>query len=313
MFCAECGCQLRDEARFCTSCGASVWIALEDEPSAAASAPDAVPSASAAKSANFKTAMDSTKARGKRRMPVVVLVALALALTSAIALAAHYVYTNYVAPSFGERGDGFVASNADLTIQANEAYEGIITEYKEAIRAIESGQIEGLEKRYTYPNYDFLLNYPVEGYKPTLCWAAQDFDQNGAPELIVYENTDGGIVQLFTYSEEGVVELLSRPYKHVAHLAEDGLIYLEFVGAYTEGYAYAYDLAEGELVEVSSLAWTEDEAAVSGGSEKYVRYVLMNQSGETIEFIELADEFVYGDYLGQYTAMVDFDGRLVIE
>ena len=99
MYCTKCGhFMAAEEARFCTSCGAALNGGTAAGASVGMSQTPPVGESSATP-VNFKAAMDSTKARGKRRMPIIVLVALALALTSAIAFAAHYVYSEYIAPA----------------------------------------------------------------------------------------------------------------------------------------------------------------------------------------------------------------------
>ena len=161
MFCTNCGKQLADEARFCTSCGTAVGEGKKERltptasAGAAASAGEAAgdsavstaagatgatgadatfaaaPDVKPAKPANFKAAMDSTRARGKRRMPMIVLVALALALTSAVAFAAHYVYTGYIAPALEESGINapFYHGPVDEAEELNRLYYEKIQEY----------------------------------------------------------------------------------------------------------------------------------------------------------------------------------------
>ena len=138
-FCPQCGAQLKSDARFCSECGtrldayevdlraaigndASPQVEKTCAPQAAGAretptecAPaQAVktPAADAAKPAgeesgaaasSFAAAVESTKHRSHRRVPLVVLVALALALTSAVAFAAYQVYTQVIAPAMQEQ------------------------------------------------------------------------------------------------------------------------------------------------------------------------------------------------------------------
>ncbi len=138
-FCPQCGGQLKSDARFCSECGtrldayevdlraavgndASPQVEKRCAPQAAGAhetptecAPAQAaktPAADAAKPAgeesgtaasSFAAAVESTKHRSRRRVPLVVLVALALALTSAVAFAAYQVYTQVIAPAMQEQ------------------------------------------------------------------------------------------------------------------------------------------------------------------------------------------------------------------
>ncbi|MDO4290808.1 MAG: zinc ribbon domain-containing protein [Eggerthellaceae bacterium] len=139
MFCTQCGNEIGDSARFCTACGAPVnrddggaalaasevakaaadervdqageaaaAAALAAEVAASGGSADAAAPAMSVASADsadrsepvtFAAAMDAAKQKSKRRIPMVVLVALALALTVGVAYAAYRVYTDVYLPS----------------------------------------------------------------------------------------------------------------------------------------------------------------------------------------------------------------------
>lgn len=82
MFCAECGNELEEDARFCTKCGASTDEARTSKPES--------------ESGTLKAAIEATKHRSRRRVPLVLLIAFALALVTGVAYAAFWVYTEVV-------------------------------------------------------------------------------------------------------------------------------------------------------------------------------------------------------------------------
>lgn len=108
MFCTQCGKQLPDDARFCTACGARI---ANQEPSANElagdfSGPIAPANNNSPENTSLKQtsengdftslvpAVKETQRRSRGRMRLAALIVLALALTSAIAFAAYYAYTN---------------------------------------------------------------------------------------------------------------------------------------------------------------------------------------------------------------------------
>lgn len=116
MYCKYCGAELTDEALFCTECGRKVpsstegdgsEAALELEEAADASASGfgfredgaAESSVSREEHGSFKFAMDASKQRSRRKMPLIVLVVLVALLLSSVAYAAYWAYTTYVAPA----------------------------------------------------------------------------------------------------------------------------------------------------------------------------------------------------------------------
>ena len=122
MFCAQCGKQLPDDARFCTSCGAKTQPIGANESDRANAEPDSVVSqdvvsdakpeindapveepaeaqAPMAEAAPLKQAIESTKRRSRPRVPIVVLIALALALAAGTAYAAYRVCVDIIIPA----------------------------------------------------------------------------------------------------------------------------------------------------------------------------------------------------------------------
>lgn len=102
MYCTQCGAKIEDDSLFCTSCGTKTARNDRVPGETVASSSDAADAVNGKPStespSSLKGAVESAQKHSCRRMPLVVLVALALALTSAIAFAAYYAYTEVIAP-----------------------------------------------------------------------------------------------------------------------------------------------------------------------------------------------------------------------
>ena len=152
MFCRECGVQLQEGARFCYVCGTPVVgrLAQSGQPGQSAepqmrsartgeqvqqfevAAPEvAVPAlsgdepgaavADALRPAqdSLKNAIDKTKGRSKRKVPLIVLVALALALAAGVAYAAYTICSSVLSSVGQGTGEGVVetASSVDAPVE----------------------------------------------------------------------------------------------------------------------------------------------------------------------------------------------------
>lgn len=116
MYCKYCGAELTDEALFCTECGRKVPVPTGSDGSEAPSESEGAAGAFALRPesredgvaesiasqeehGSFKSAMDASKQRSRRKMPLIVLVALVALLLSSVAYAAYWAYTTYIAPA----------------------------------------------------------------------------------------------------------------------------------------------------------------------------------------------------------------------
>lgn len=87
----QCGKELSDNAHFCSFCGTEI-----KRLSTEALGRNSLDSESRT---SLKTAIDTNRARSRRRLPIILIVALTLALATSVAYAAYYVYTNVWLPS----------------------------------------------------------------------------------------------------------------------------------------------------------------------------------------------------------------------
>lgn len=136
MYCTKCGAKLPRDARFCMNCGKPV-VAIASEKAAAstassgkAAAPAAVPAKAAEpmgapsssqnnpsseQSETLRGAVNATKHRSRRRVPMVVLVALAMALAAGTAYAAYRVYTDVWLPAQQTQNEETVEAPEEIT------------------------------------------------------------------------------------------------------------------------------------------------------------------------------------------------------
>ena len=136
MYCTKCGAKLPRDARFCMNCGKPV-VAIAPEKAAASTAssekavaPAVVPAkvaeptgASSSSQSNpspeqsetLRGAVNATKHRSRRRVPMVVLVALAMALVAGTAYAAYRVYTDVWLPAQQAQNEQTVEAPEEIT------------------------------------------------------------------------------------------------------------------------------------------------------------------------------------------------------
>ena len=136
MYCTKCGAKLPRDARFCMNCGKPV-VAIASEKAAASTAssekavaPAVVPAKvaepkgassssqnnpSPEQSETLRGAVNATKHRSRRRVPMVALVALAMALAAGTAYAAYRVYTDMWLPAQQTQNEQTVEAPEEIT------------------------------------------------------------------------------------------------------------------------------------------------------------------------------------------------------
>lgn len=139
MYCTKCGAKLPRDAKFCMNCGkpvaaiAPAKAAASTASSGKAAAPAAVPAKAAEptgassssqnnpsseQSETLRGAVNATKHRSRRRVPMVVLVALAMALAAGTAYAAYRVYTDVWLPAQQAQNERTVEAPEEITYSA---------------------------------------------------------------------------------------------------------------------------------------------------------------------------------------------------
>lgn len=136
MYCTKCGAKLPRDARFCMNCGKPVAAIASEKAVAStaslgkAAAPVAAPAKvaeptgassssqnnpSPEQSETLRGAVNATKHRSRRRVPMVVLVALAMALAAGTAYAAYRVYTDVWLPAQQNENEQIVEAPEEIT------------------------------------------------------------------------------------------------------------------------------------------------------------------------------------------------------
>ena len=262
-------------------------VSSDDSASAVAAVASAAGSdAKAAKPVNFKAAMDSTKARGKRRMPTIVLVALALALTSAVAFAAHYVYTGYIAPALEKSGINapFYHGPADEAEEGASIYQLYNDKIQEYIQAYgepaselpdESGWAVGNEWYLTGLCFADMVDFG-DGVERLVC-AYNNKSVTTEDRYLLLEQAH--TVEVWQPGADGGIEMAySSSAANIGNGGYSGLMFFESDGnVYLVGTHYG---DPGDLPETEAFEAVADEL-LSGASIETTLY--WGPSGESFE------------------------------
>ena len=326
MHCPVCGSVINDACRYCTVCGSPIEGAdsrTEKTPqsdsaasesaqakgSTATDGPNGEDGASpspepkqdpttagrndraSAQPVTFSAAMDDTRKSSKRRMPLVIMLALAMALVAGTAFAAYQIYVNVIAPMQNQAAE---QPRGDESVAQTPAPEDPLTVDVEERRIIVStmsdpyyGDGERTEATWIYPvlvgsrQSDAIdaINAFIEGkIEQDAAWTeglnADNFMDD--PEV----GTPGVIVSRYT----GVTFLSDR------YVCVFDAMHTTWWGAHGNAFndAYLFDLETGEQASVAQAAGVSEEE-LAARADAAVR-VFYNREGSDIYTVDEAVE-----------------------
>lgn len=326
MHCPICGSVINDACRYCTVCGSPIEGAdsrTEETPqsdsaasesaqakgSTATDGPNGEDGASpspepkqdpttagrndraSAQPVTFSAAMDDTRKSSKRRMPLVIMLALAMALVAGTAFAAYQIYVNVIAPMQNQAAE---QPRGDESVAQTPAPEDPLTVDVEERRIIVStmsdpyyGDGERTEATWIYPvlvgsrQSDAIdaINAFIEGkIEQDAAWTeglnADNFMDD--PEV----GTPGVIVSRYT----GVTFLSDR------YVCVFDAMHTTWWGAHGNAFndAYLFDLETGEQASVAQAAGVSEEE-LAARADAAVR-VFYNREGSDIYTVDEAVE-----------------------
>ena len=326
MHCPVCGSVINDACRYCTVCGSPIEGAdsrTEETPQSDSAASEsaqakgstatdepndedgASPSPkpkqdpttagrsdrTSAQPVTFSAAMDDTRKSSKRRMPLVIMLALAMALVAGTAFAAYQIYVNVIAPMQNQAAE---QPRGDESVAQTPAPEEPLTVDVEERRIIVStmsdpyyGDGERTEATWIYPvlvgsrQSDAIdaINAFIEGkIEQDAAWTeglnADNFMDD--PEV----GTPGVIVSRYT----GVTFLSDR------YVCVFDAMHTTWWGAHGNAFndAYLFDLETGEQAAVAQAAGVSEEE-LAARADAAVR-VFYNREGSDIYTVDEAVE-----------------------
>lgn len=234
MYCTQCGAKIEDDSLFCTSCGAKTardnrasGDTVADSPGTGGAIVDQEPKAGG--SGSLKSAVEDTRKRSRRRMPLVVLVALALALTSAVAFAAYYTYTQYIAPqqtaSTEQTQTDQNLPGAEQEKSKQEQGDNTAADKQKAAYKLFNNKLQEYLAAYGVPRTSSFMGSNME-YACGLSFASLvDFNKDGTDELIcsycdeVTGHVANTIVEVWAYDDDS--KTISLVYSGEARSATD--------------------------------------------------------------------------------------------
>lgn len=326
MHCPACGSVINDACRYCTVCGSPIEGAdsrTEETPqsdsaasesaqakgSTATDEPNGEDGASpspkpkqdpttagrsdwaSAQPVTFSAAMDDTRKSSKRRMPLVIMLALAMALVAGTAFAAYQIYVNVIAPMQNQTAE---QPRGDESVAQTPAPEEPLTVDVEERRIIVStmsdphyGDGERTEATWIYPvlvssrQSDAIdaINAFIEGkIEQDAAWTEGLNADNYMDDPEV--GTPGVIVSRYT----GVTFLSDR------YVCVFDAMHTTWWGAHGNAFndAYLFDLETGEQASVAQAAGVSEEE-LAARADAAVR-VFYNREGSDIYTVDEAVE-----------------------
>lgn len=261
MYCRHCGNEIPNEARFCPACGEETQQnnipnntiaarngSTRNEPNeitgrnqgpALTEAVQARSQVEASETSTLKAAVESGKKRSRRKIPMIVLVVLSLALAASVAYAAYHVYTDIWVPAQQEQQNK--AEKEQQVKEAQQAYDEIIREYRDALNEAQSG--DGLPygdeftEKYPHVNNEPFSFYPGSGTlikskdEPCYKYTTKDLNNDGIPELLIGKDTSSygdlfkvAIYDIWSFQNHEPINILIGITRGDFSLRENGII-----------------------------------------------------------------------------------------
>ncbi len=238
MFCPQCGKENPPQARFCHDCGSALPTdalsqASQDAPAApagpeapaqvtraqATATPDAsdpapAPAPASADAVQGDVAEQVKQARGRtrRKIPVVMLVILVALACASAAFAAHYVYTNFIAPALEQQEEKPAVKKTEEKAEPEDPEKAQKAVFNEVLSAYQAAQNDG----WPASSFDDTLSYlsEIKGgrqlYQGTahpyyyaqneeLKYAYADLNSDGTLELLIaaINGEEYGLVEIY--------------------------------------------------------------------------------------------------------------------
>lgn len=333
MHCPVCGSVINDACRYCTVCGSPIECAdsrTEETPqsdsaasesaqakgSTATDEPNGEDGASpspkpkqdpttagrsdwaSAQPVTFSAAMDDTRKSSKRRMPLVIMLALAMALVAGTAFAAYQIYVNVIAPMQNQTAE---QPRGDESVAQTPAPEEPLTVDVEERRIIVStmsdphyGDGERTEATWIYPvlvgsrQSDAIdaINAFIEGkIEQDAAWTEGLNADNYMDDPEV--GTPGVIVSRYT----GVTFLSDR------YVCVFDAMHTTWWGAHGNAFndAYLFDLETGEQASVAQAAGVSEEE-LAARADAAVRVFYNREESDIYTVDEAVEHALEGTY-----------------
>ncbi len=205
-FCTNCGTELKGFEAYCPSCGKEVNKLAGN--SANANQVNLSPNGESVN--GLASAVSSTKQRSRRKVPLIVLVALAMALAAGTAYAAYMIISGEIAiPGVVQQREQNEATieQPPRVVETKEAalegYAPVIADYKSVI-GLKASEIDFSNHPYLNPDT------PIE---PS--YAYFDINDDGIPELLIGTSVPcdigeyGGVFDIWTYQNGEPVRVMA--------------------------------------------------------------------------------------------------------
>lgn len=289
MFCVSCGNKISDKAQFCPFCGFktpgtnSQTQAIQAE--ATTSQGDLHNTGSVSTNDNLsadslKAAVDSTRKRSHRRMPLILVVALALALATSAAFATYYVYTNVWLPSQTQNEETAASEPAEYSIESTTVNVSVPTDplYNPEGRDTAEWSYELISCTQQSDAVDKINNTIKESFESSVKLIESTESNIDDPNIL------GCVLSRnikITYIDGSIVCLQDKCY--VTAWGTHG---------WTEDAGVAYSLETGDPVDMASLFDMNENELISATETAFVSWLSSHPNEHNVANYSEATEYV---------------------